>query len=31
MLVLPAGERGRKPVVGQTADAVQKALDALRK
>jgi len=31
MLTLPAGERGRKPAVGETPDAVSAALAKLRK
>lgn len=31
ILTLPAGERGRKPEIGATADAVAEALTALRK
>lgn len=31
LLILPAGERGRKPVAGQTAESVAEALAALRK
>jgi len=31
ILTLPAGERGRKPVAGESADSVQNALNALRK
>jgi hypothetical protein len=31
VLTLPAGERGRKPVEGQTSEAVSAALAALRK
>lgn len=31
VITLPAGERGRKPVAGETADAVSAALNALRK